>query len=56
MLVLGAINWFGNYSHDLAIPSEVRAVQDVIHLLMNHTLISDYLLRPVCVNLLDHLK
>ena len=42
MLVLGAINWFGNRSHDLTIPSKIRAVQDRIHSLMNHALKSDH--------------
>ena len=42
MLVLGAINWFGNHSHDLTIPSEVRAVQNVIHSMMNCALSSNH--------------
>ena len=42
MLVLEAINWFGNCSHDLTILSEVQAVQDEIHPLTNHALISDH--------------
>ena len=41
-LVLGAINWFGNCSHNLTIFSEVRAVQDIIHPLMNYAFTSDY--------------
>ena len=38
------------YSFDPTIFSEVQAVQDIIHPLMNHTLTSDHLLRP-CVHL-----
>ena len=41
------------YSRALTIPSEVQAVQDVIHPLMNHTLTSDHLFGPM---LLGHLE
>ena len=49
MFILGAMIWFGNCFHTLTIPSEVQAVQNIIHLLMNHVLTSDYLLGSVCV-------
>ena len=42
MLVLGAINWFGNRSYNLTILFEVQVVQDGIHSLMNHALTSDH--------------
>ena len=40
----------------LTIPSEVRAVQDGIHPLMNHALTSNHSSGPVRVNPLDHLE
>ena len=40
-------------SRALTIPFEVRAVQDVIHLLMNHVPTSNHLSGPI---LLDHLE
>ena len=40
-------------SRALTIPSEVRAVQDVIHPLMNHAPTSDHSSGPI---LLDHLE
>ena len=40
----------------LHIPFEVRAVQDVIHPLMNPALTSDHSSGPIRVNPLDHLE
>ena len=40
----------------LTIASEVRAVQDGIHFLINHALTSNHSSGPVRVNLLNHLE
>ena len=56
MFVFRAIILFGNCSYALSILAKVPAVQDLIHLLMNHTLASDHSSGLVCVNPLDHLE
>ena len=53
MFVLGDINGFGNCSYNLTMIFKVRAVQDIIHSLMNHAPTFNHLSEPI---LLDHLE